>query len=164
MLKEKFIGFFNEGMGVAKACNHHRKLLKLRDDLSEEDMSNNRINPTNRSVQHWFNRWRLKKLSHAESGNGDGSKIDEDLEGEEVDGGNELLSNEDAEQLKGRKAEQSRKENCEQPGDEKSKKSSSEDTNQQENRNAEQSENMDTEQSADTESSSDSMYFRLIIL
>lgn len=60
--KEEFVEYFKEGMSATEALMHHRELLKLRDDISEDDMANNRINPPNRTVHMWHWKWRHHKL------------------------------------------------------------------------------------------------------
>lgn len=60
--KEQFVEYFNDGMGIAEACKYHEGILQLDDKFAEVDMANNRINPTYRSVQNWFEEWRLQNL------------------------------------------------------------------------------------------------------
>ncbi|KAG8183268.1 hypothetical protein JTE90_006463 [Oedothorax gibbosus] len=74
--REKFIEYFNNGMKVSTALQHHRELLKQRYDISEEDMTNSRINPTNRTVSHWFWKWRMGKYKPKETKVNDHSKVD----------------------------------------------------------------------------------------
>ncbi|GBM33442.1 hypothetical protein AVEN_55771-1 [Araneus ventricosus] len=60
--KEKFLEYFNDGMGVTKACRFHEGILQLEDKFTEEDMANPQINPPYRSVQYWYDQWRLQNL------------------------------------------------------------------------------------------------------
>ncbi|GBN09115.1 hypothetical protein AVEN_360-1 [Araneus ventricosus] len=59
--KEKFIDYFNDGMGITEACKYHKGILQL-EEYKEEDMANSAINPSYRAVQHWYNQWRLLNL------------------------------------------------------------------------------------------------------
>ncbi|GBM87115.1 hypothetical protein AVEN_213348-1 [Araneus ventricosus] len=43
--KEKFLEYFNDGMGVAEASKYCEGLLQLEDKFTEEHMSNSQINP-----------------------------------------------------------------------------------------------------------------------
>lgn len=60
--KEKFIQYFNDGMGVAEACKYHEGVLQLQDEITEEDMANSQINPSYRAAQYWYDQWRLQNL------------------------------------------------------------------------------------------------------
>lgn len=60
--KDKFLEYFNDGMGIAEACKYHEGILQLDDKYAEEDMANSQINPPYRAVQYWYDQWRLENL------------------------------------------------------------------------------------------------------
>ncbi|GBO39894.1 hypothetical protein AVEN_270980-1 [Araneus ventricosus] len=59
--KEKFIDYFNDGMGITEACKYHERILQL-EEYKEEDMANSAINHPYRAVQHWYDQWCLLHL------------------------------------------------------------------------------------------------------
>lgn len=65
-VKAKFRMYFENGMGIAESCKYHRRLLEVL-EKSELELSNGRINPTERTVRHWHDSW---KQSRAEIGKG----------------------------------------------------------------------------------------------
>lgn len=67
--KEKFIDYFNDGMGIVESSKYHEGILQLDDKITEIDMANSRINPPYRSVQYWYDEWRLLNLG-PRTGNG----------------------------------------------------------------------------------------------
>lgn len=78
--RDTYIKYFESGMKVSKALKHHRELLKLRDDITEEDMANSRINPTNRTVHHWHWVWRFPNLKPKKKVKvNDHSNVDDDI-------------------------------------------------------------------------------------
>ena len=49
-------------MSIAEACKYHEGILQMDDKYTEEDMANSQINPPYRSVQYWYDMWRIKNL------------------------------------------------------------------------------------------------------
>ncbi|XP_042913276.1 uncharacterized protein [Parasteatoda tepidariorum] len=60
--KEKFMEYFNDGLGIIQSCKYHEGILQLKEEFTEEDMANSRINPSYRTVQYWYDQWRLLNL------------------------------------------------------------------------------------------------------
>ncbi|CAL1264101.1 unnamed protein product [Larinioides sclopetarius] len=60
--REKFIKYFKAGMSVIKACRYHEGILRSEGKFTEENMTNPQINPSYRSVQYWYEHWRLQNL------------------------------------------------------------------------------------------------------
>lgn len=54
---EKFIEYFNDGMGPAEAVRFHESKLRLEED-STIKLANSSINPTSRQVIHLHENWR----------------------------------------------------------------------------------------------------------
>ncbi|KAG8174843.1 hypothetical protein JTE90_010878 [Oedothorax gibbosus] len=77
--EEVFIEYFNDGMTVAEACKFHLSTLQMKEDYNEMEMANNRLNPINKTVYHWHNKWRLMNLG-PRSGIGLIEKLKEKIE------------------------------------------------------------------------------------
>ena len=61
-IKNNFIEYFNDGMGIAESHKHHQSKLELSSDNFEKDLANGSLNPTLRTIQWWHDQWRLLNL------------------------------------------------------------------------------------------------------
>ncbi|GBN53916.1 hypothetical protein AVEN_22352-1 [Araneus ventricosus] len=60
--REQFENYFNDGMGPAESAKYHKGVLEMNADLQPSDLANNRINPTQRTIEYWHEKWRLLNL------------------------------------------------------------------------------------------------------
>ncbi|XP_077289018.1 uncharacterized protein LOC143913223 isoform X2 [Arctopsyche grandis] len=60
---DRFQGYFDRNMGVAKAIREHAAFLKEEFGDVDKLMVNGIFNPKPRMVAHWYERWRKKHLS-----------------------------------------------------------------------------------------------------
>ncbi|GBN11769.1 hypothetical protein AVEN_272704-1 [Araneus ventricosus] len=76
--REKFEGYFNDGMGPAESTNYHREVLEMNPALQPSGLANNRINPTKRTITYWQEQWRLLHLG-LQNGHGMLEKLKEKM-------------------------------------------------------------------------------------
>lgn len=60
--KEKFMEYFNDGMGIAESAKYHEEILRLEEKFEEKHLANGRMNPTYRTIRNWHDQWRLLHL------------------------------------------------------------------------------------------------------
>lgn len=62
-LQEAFFEYFEKGLGLINACRYHENKLLVESGGNStvngvNILDNPRFNPSRRTVQHWFERWR----------------------------------------------------------------------------------------------------------
>ncbi|GBN19422.1 hypothetical protein AVEN_270188-1 [Araneus ventricosus] len=60
--REQFENYFNDGMGPAESAKYHKGVLEMNADFQPSDLANSRINPTQRTIEYWHEKWRLLNL------------------------------------------------------------------------------------------------------
>ncbi|GBM58792.1 hypothetical protein AVEN_179340-1 [Araneus ventricosus] len=56
--REQFEGYFSDGMGPAESAKYHKGVLEMNADFHPTDLANSRINPTQRTIEYWYEKWR----------------------------------------------------------------------------------------------------------
>ncbi|GBN30584.1 hypothetical protein AVEN_75151-1 [Araneus ventricosus] len=60
--REQFENYFNDGMGPAESAKYHKGVLEMDDDFQPSDLASSRVNPTQRTIEYWHEKWRLLNL------------------------------------------------------------------------------------------------------
>ncbi|GBL73822.1 hypothetical protein AVEN_230786-1 [Araneus ventricosus] len=61
-MKEQLENYFYDGMGPAESAKYHKGVLEMNADFQPRDLANRRINPTQRTIEYWHEKWRLLNL------------------------------------------------------------------------------------------------------
>ncbi|KAF8796391.1 hypothetical protein HNY73_000771 [Argiope bruennichi] len=60
--REQFEDYFGDGMRPAEAAKYHKGILEMKSDFQLSDLANSRINPLLRTIEYWYEKWRLLHL------------------------------------------------------------------------------------------------------
>ncbi|GBL96664.1 hypothetical protein AVEN_207822-1 [Araneus ventricosus] len=60
--REQFENYFNDGMRPAESIKYHEGVLEMDADFQPSDLANSRINPTQRTIEYWHEKWKLLNL------------------------------------------------------------------------------------------------------
>ncbi|KAF8785682.1 hypothetical protein HNY73_011195 [Argiope bruennichi] len=60
--REQFEDYFGDDLGFAEAAKYCQELLQTKTDFQPSDLANSRINPIRRTIEYWYEKWRLLYL------------------------------------------------------------------------------------------------------
>ncbi|GBM83307.1 hypothetical protein AVEN_261144-1 [Araneus ventricosus] len=60
--REQFEGYFSDGKGPAESAKYHKGVLEMNADFHPIALANSRINPTQMTIEYWYEKWRLLNI------------------------------------------------------------------------------------------------------